>query len=162
MKNIEMKSSELRDRIDSIHGCIIAYSRAYNAGEYAKMTQASADITRMVENLCGLVHADTSNFTVELFSEIAKIRTGRLTRDDEMKILSAAGFRKFIRDDVLRDKYGIEIVTPAKEKKTRVKTVKDENGNVRPMTADELRAWDEKRLAKIEKEMAAIRERMAK
>ena len=157
MKTIEIKSSELRDRIDSIHGCIIAYSRAYNDKRFDELDKIQADVIRKVENLCGLLKVDCDVFSAASFAMIAQIRTGRFitekdTKEKKISVLSPAGFRKFVKEEILRDKYGLEFVTPA-----RPKMVKDDNGNMRPMTEAEKEQARLNKIAYLEKQLARLK-----
>lgn len=157
MKTVEIKSSELRDRIDSIHGCIIAYSRAYNDGRFSELDNIQADIIRKVENLCGLLKVDSSTFSASTFATVAQIRTGRFTTEKDTKekkisILSAAGFRKFVKEEILRDKYHLEFVSPVKPK-----MVKDDNGNMRPMTEAEKEQARLNKISYLEKQLAKLK-----
>lgn len=150
---------QLNDRIDSIHGNMIALASAIDKRDDEKISVARRDVESKIANFMGLFHIADNESIMNVYTMLS-MRTGRFSKEG-VKILSGSSFRKFIRDEIYPI-YHIVIDKPMPEKKARVKTVKDENGNVRPMTADELRAWDEKRLAKIEKEMEAIRARMAK
>lgn len=157
MKTVEIKSSELRDRIDSIHGCIIAYSRAYNDKRFSELDKIQGDIIRKIENLCGLLKVDYNAFSSASFSMIAQIRTGRFTTEKETKekkisVLSPAGFRKFVKEEILRDKYGLEFVSPVKPK-----MVKDDNGNMRPMTEAEKEQARLNKIAYLEKQLAKLK-----
>ena len=157
MKTVEIKSSELRDRIDSIHGCIIAYSRAYNDKRFSELDKIQSDIIRKIENLCGLLKVDSTIFSASTFATVAQIRTGRFTTEKETKekkisVLSPAGFRKFVKEEILRDKYGLEFVSPVKPK-----MVKDDNGNMRPMTEAEKEQARLNKIAYLEKQLAKLK-----
>ena len=149
---------ELKDKMDSIHGNMVSLANAIDARDNDRITQARNDVEKKIENFMGLFNIHDNDTLHNVYTMI-DMRTGRFSKEG-VKILGGTTFRKFIKDEIF-PMFNITIAAPIKEKKARVRTIK-EGDTVRPMTADELRAWDEKRLAKIEKEMAAIRERMAK
>lgn len=165
---VKISSAERKTMIDNIVGALVAFANTANA-QYSQTQEeaqkaARATLEERIERLfCGVYAVPRS--AVQCVVDDCLMRATKYTKGD-FAACSGSVFRKWVLQDMLVGHFGINLEAHAKTKESTAKrakrTIKEADGTVRPMTEEELRQWDENRLAKLQKEMEAIYARMGK
>lgn len=165
---VKISSAERKNMIDNIVGALVAFANTANA-QYSQTQEeaqkaARATLEERIERLfCGVYAIPKS--AVQCVVDDCLMRATKYTKGD-FAACSGSVFRKWVLQDMLVGHFGIDLEAHAKTKEATAKrskrTIKEADGTVRPMTEEELRQWDENRLAKLQKEMDAIYARMGK
>lgn len=165
---VRISNTERKDRIDAILGALVGLAHTYNKPHDAEQVKEEAaaysKLERLIENLfCGVYAvpvAHVSCVTHECLIRAAKYAKG------EFQACSGATFRKWVLNDMLTDRFGVDLSAHVKtaekrQAKKKVRTVKNADGTTRPMTAEEENKYRVDKIASLEKQLAALRGEIA-